>query len=49
MYMYMYVYTLILISIDKGILMTFGGGENGCLGHGNHSEVKQVCHVILTQ
>ena len=27
---------------DKGILLTFGGGENGCLGHGDHSEVKEV-------
>ena len=33
--------------VDKGILLTFGGGENGCLGHGDHSEVKEVGHVIL--
>ena len=33
--------------LDKGILLTFGGGENGCLGHGDHSEVKEVSHMIL--
>ena len=36
---------LFFFPIDKGILLTFGGGENGCLGHGDHSEVKEVGHM----
>lgn len=31
---------------DKGILMTFGSGANGCLGHGDHSDVKEVRREI---
>lgn len=27
---------------DRGILMTFGSGANGCLGHGNFNEVSQA-------
>ena len=27
---------------DRGILMTFGSGANGCLGHGNYNDVSQV-------
>ena len=27
---------------DKGILMTFGSGANGCLGHGDRDDVKEV-------
>ena len=27
---------------DRGILMTFGSGSNGCLGHGNFHDVKQL-------
>ncbi|XP_063404093.1 serine/threonine-protein kinase Nek8-like [Mytilus trossulus] len=27
---------------DRGILMTFGSGANGCLGHGNHNDVAQA-------
>lgn len=27
---------------DRGILMTFGSGANGCLGHGNHIDVTQA-------
>jgi len=27
---------------DRGILMTFGSGVNGCLGHGNCSDVTQA-------
>ena len=27
---------------DRGILMTFGGGSSGCLGHGNFQDVKQL-------
>ncbi|CAH1773932.1 unnamed protein product [Owenia fusiformis] len=27
---------------DRGILMTFGSGANGCLGHGNHHDVSQA-------
>ncbi|XP_029469049.1 serine/threonine-protein kinase Nek8 isoform X2 [Rhinatrema bivittatum] len=26
---------------DRGILMTFGSGSNGCLGHGNFNDVTQ--------
>ncbi|KFQ46493.1 Serine/threonine-protein kinase Nek8, partial [Nestor notabilis] len=29
---------------DRGIIMTFGSGSNGCLGHGNFTDVSQVCH-----
>ena len=28
--------------LDTGILMTFGNGANGCLGHGNLVDVKAV-------
>lgn len=31
---------------DRGIIMTFGSGSNGCLGHGNFNDVAQV-HVSL--
>ncbi|XP_038014112.1 serine/threonine-protein kinase Nek8 isoform X2 [Motacilla alba alba] len=27
---------------DRGIIMTFGSGSNGCLGHGNFTDVSQV-------
>ncbi|ELU04715.1 hypothetical protein CAPTEDRAFT_111937 [Capitella teleta] len=27
---------------DRGILMTFGSGANGCLGHGNYNDVSQA-------
>lgn len=27
---------------DRGILMTFGSGSNGCLGHGDFNDVAQV-------
>merc|ERR1712117_825299 len=27
---------------DRGILMTFGSGSSGCLGHGNFHDVKQL-------
>ncbi len=27
---------------DRGILMTFGSGANGCLGHANYNDVAQV-------
>ncbi|XP_013380324.1 serine/threonine-protein kinase Nek8 isoform X2 [Lingula anatina] len=27
---------------DRGILMTFGSGANGCLGHGNFNDVSQA-------
>ncbi|XP_060071044.1 serine/threonine-protein kinase Nek8-like [Ylistrum balloti] len=27
---------------DRGILMTFGSGANGCLGHGNYNDVVQA-------
>ncbi|XP_070562711.1 serine/threonine-protein kinase Nek8-like [Ptychodera flava] len=27
---------------DRGILMTYGSGANGCLGHGNHHDVTQA-------
>ena len=23
--------------------MTFGSGASGCLGHGNHKDISQVC------
>jgi len=28
--------------IDRGILMTFGSGVHGSLGHGNHNDVVQA-------
>lgn len=28
--------------IDRGILMTFGSGMHGSLGHGNHNDVVQA-------
>ncbi|XP_076440668.1 serine/threonine-protein kinase Nek8-like [Babylonia areolata] len=27
---------------DRGILMTYGSGANGCLGHGNYNDVTQA-------
>ena len=27
---------------DKGILMTFGSGVNGCLGYGNYDDAPEV-------
>ncbi|XP_023795010.1 serine/threonine-protein kinase Nek8 isoform X3 [Cyanistes caeruleus] len=27
---------------DRGIIMTFGSGSNGCLGHGNFTDVSQL-------
>lgn len=27
---------------DRGILMTFGSGANGCLGHGNYNDITQA-------
>jgi len=29
-------------SLDRGILMTFGSGANGCLGHGDFNDISQV-------
>ncbi|XP_047017451.2 serine/threonine-protein kinase Nek8 isoform X2 [Ictalurus punctatus] len=26
---------------DRGIIMTFGSGSNGCLGHGNYNDITQ--------
>ena len=43
--MYIFLYVLAL-SPDRGILMTFGSGVYGCLGHGNYNDVAQV-EVIL--
>lgn len=40
-----FLYVLVLSS-DRGILMTFGSGVYGCLGHGNYNDVAQV-EVIL--
>ena len=31
-----------MITLDKGILMTFGSGLNGCLGHANYEDVATV-------
>ena len=31
---------------DKGILMTFGNGVNGCLGHGNYDDAYEVSVYI---
>ena len=28
--------------VDRGILMTFGSGTHGSLGHGNHNDVVQA-------
>lgn len=28
--------------LDRGILMTFGNGMHGALGHGNHNDVGQA-------
>ena len=33
---------------DKGILMTFGSGVNGCLGHGDFDDVAEVGHMTVT-
>lgn len=29
-------------SADRGIIMTFGSGSNGCLGHGSLNDLSQV-------
>lgn len=29
-------------SQDRGIIMTFGSGSNGCLGHGSLNDISQV-------
>jgi hypothetical protein len=39
---------------DKGILMTFGSGINGCLGYGNYDDAPEVCpcmyvHMLCSQ
>ena len=36
---------------DKGILMTFGNGVNGCLGHGNYDDASEVytCVCLIHQ
>lgn len=39
-------FVLLVLSTDRGILMTFGSGVYGCLGHGNYNDVAQV-EVIL--
>ena len=35
-------YLLVWCSVDRGILMTFGSGAYGCLGHDNCNDVSQV-------
>lgn len=30
---------------DRGIIMTFGSGSNGCLGHSNFNDVTQVACI----
>lgn len=37
-----------LTLLDTGILMTFGSGANGCLGHGNLLDVKEVDIVVFS-
>ncbi|XP_035198717.1 serine/threonine-protein kinase Nek8 isoform X2 [Oxyura jamaicensis] len=32
---------------DRGIIMTFGSGSNGCLGHGNFTDVSQPPPPLL--
>lgn len=32
----------LLPSPDRGIIMTFGSGSNGCLGHGSLNDISQV-------
>lgn len=32
----------VFIHVDRGILMTFGSGANGCLGHGDNVDIAQV-------
>ena len=34
--------------LDRGILMTFGSGAYGCLGHGNCNDISQVCLHVLS-
>lgn len=34
---------------DRGIIMTFGSGSNGCLGHGNFNDVTQVDVTLFTR
>lgn len=33
---------------DRGILMTFGSGVYGCLGHGNYNDVAQVPAILFS-
>lgn len=43
------LYHLHHLSVDRGILMTFGNGMHGALGHGSHNDVVQakiVEHLI---
>ena len=35
-----------LFSSDRGILMTFGSGSNGCLGHGNYHDIQHVSFAV---
>ena len=39
--------TCMQFAVDRGILMTFGSGTYGCLGHGNYNDVSQVACVLL--
>ena len=32
-------------SADRGIIMTWGSGEHGCLGHGNTNDVSKASVV----
>ena len=32
---------------DRGILMTFGSGSNGCLGHGSFQDVDKVWFLAV--
>ena len=31
---------------DGGMIVTFGSGINGCLGHGNFKDLKEVSNVV---
>ena len=39
---YITSHIIFLTISDRGILMTYGSGAHGCLGHGNYHDVNQA-------
>lgn len=39
-------YVCALLSPVSGIVMTFGDGMSGCLGHGDYNDVKEVSYLL---